>query len=500
MNTLTTVLLVIYVGTSLLLLIYGLNAYLMVGLYLRQRRRRRQAPPAEPPYCSEGELPMVTTQLPIYNERNVIERLLRAVCAMDYPRDRHQIQILDDSTDETTALIADLTRQLRADGHDVQHRRRDERSGYKAGALAEGLAEARGEFIAIFDADFLPERDFLRRTIPTIAADPNCAFVQTRWGHCNRDFSLLTYLQSIGIDGHFVVEQATRSRNDLFFNFNGTAGVWRKAAIAAAGGWQADTLTEDLDLSYRALLAGWRARFLDQVVAPAEIPTDINALKAQQRRWAKGSIQTAMKLLPTVLTDPRTRLFKKIQACLHMTHYMIHPLILVLTILVLPLIFLLGLNFTSPFTAPVVSVMLLALCGPSTLYLVAQVAKGGDWRRALLWMPALIALGIGLAVNNTRAVIEGLLGKRSEFVRTPKLGAAAEGTTPLTGSKRYQPPRSRLYLVEIFMGLWALAAFVGYLIEIGSLAGCLLLVQAIGFTAVGLISLTHHRHAARSGC
>jgi len=498
-----------YVVASILLLVYGINAYVMIGLYWRSRQRR-QAEEREilarfKANHTDADLPIVTTQLPIFNEQNVIERLLRAVCAFDYPTDKHEIQVLDDSTDETTKIVAKLVADLQADGHDIHHIHRSDRTGYKAGALAVGLQHARGECTAVFDADFVPPPDFLRRTVPFLLEDPQCGFVQTRWGHRNRDFSMLTLLQSIGIDGHFVVEQSARSWNNLFCNFNGTAGLWRIKTIEAAGGWRADTLTEDLDLSYRAILAGWQPRFLRDVITPAEIPTNINALKSQQRRWAKGSIQTAMKLLPIVLRDRHIRLFKKIQATIHLTHYMIHPLILVMTLLVLPLIHLLQIRFTSPFTAPLVGVMLLALFGPSSLYIFSQFAAGQNWKRALLAMPALVALGIGLAVNNSRAVLEAFLGRESEFVRTPKLGFLAESSHKNTGDtkpdcKAYRQPLSRLYLLEIFMGAWALASFIGYLTLIGSLAGALLLVQAIGFTYVGVVSVKHHRYAGKLGC
>jgi hypothetical protein len=264
-------------------------------------------------------------------------------------------------------------------------------------------------------------------------------------------------------------------------------------------------LTEDLDLSYRALLAGYHPRYLLDVITPAEIPTNINALKAQQRRWAKGSIQTALKLLPTVLRDQSCSLFKKIQASVHLTHYMIHPLILLMTILILPLTHLLNLRFTTPFTWPLVALMLLALFGPSSLYVFSQAATGQRWRRTLWLMPAMVALGIGLAVNNSRAVLEGFLQRGGEFVRTPKLGQTAEVAPAAAGSvrqtvKSYRPPMSRLFLVEIFMGAWALTAFLGYLLALGSLAGFLLLIQAIGFTCVGLLSLRHHLYARKLGC
>ncbi len=372
--------------------------------------------------------------------------------------------------------------------------------------MAEGLRRAKGEYIAIFDADFVPPPDFLRSTMPFLLEDERCGFVQTRWGHRNSDFSPLTFAQSVGIDGHFVVEQSARAWNGLFFNFNGTAGVWRKRAIEDAGGWQADTLTEDLDLSYRTQLAGWVSRYLLDVITPAEIPTNINALKSQQRRWAKGSIQTAMKLLPTVWKRTDFKLFKKMQATLHLTHYLIHPLIFLITLLVAPLLYLVELRSSSLYVAPIIALMFLALLGPSALYVFSQGATQGNWRRRLLWMPALMSLGIGLAANNTQAVLEGMMGRKGEFVRTPKLGSHAEaqfGRTEASGAimhrQSYRQPLSRLFMVEIFMGLWALSAFLGSVTSVGFAASPFLLIQAVGFTYVGLTSIAHHRAIEKQG-
>ncbi len=492
------VLLGIYIAASFGLLVYGINAYVMLGLMVPRRKKQAAADRkiSETFALTGDDLPLVTTQLPIYNEKNVVARLLQAVCAFDYPRDRHEIQVLDDSTDETSTVVATLVAELRTAGHDIHHIRREHRQGFKAGALAEGLHVAKGEFVAIFDADFVPAPDFLRSTIPFLLADERCCFVQTRWGHRNRHFSLLTELQSIGIDGHFVIEQAARAWHGLFFNFNGTAGIWRTAAIADAGGWKADTLTEDLDLSYRALMRGWRPRYLMNYVTPAEVPTDINALKAQQRRWATGSIQCAVKMLPAVLAQPDIGVFKKIQAALHLTHYLIHPLILILTLLVLPLVRLRGVVFSDALTLPLMALVLVAMFGPSTLYVVSQAVSGGRWRRSLWLMPLLIGIGIGLAANNSLAVARALLGlKGGEFVRTPKLGAQAEGqsSAQTAGDIGYRQPLSPLFIFELFLGVWALGAFATFVVTVGPGAGILLLIQALGFTAVGVLSVLHGR-------
>ena len=270
-------------------------------------------------------------QLPIYNERNVAERVIRAAASMDYPRDRLEIQVLDDSVDETKQIIDRLVEKLAREGLDIKAIRREDRDGYKAGALANGTALARGEFLAVFDADFVPGPDFLRRALPPFLADAKIAFVQTRWGHLNRDENILTICLALGIDGHFLVEQPARAKSGLFMNFNGTAGVWRRQAIEDAGGWSSRTLTEDLDLSYRVLLAGWKPCYIEDVAVPSELPATITGAKSQQFRWAKGSIQTAMRNLPRVWRGPYS-LFEKIEAFLHLTNYLIHPMMLVLAV------------------------------------------------------------------------------------------------------------------------------------------------------------------------
>jgi cellulose synthase/poly-beta-1,6-N-acetylglucosamine synthase-like glycosyltransferase len=492
----------LYLICSMLLHVYGINSYIMIGLYLRSRKARlredRDLLASQTRALSDADLPVVTTQLPIYNEKLVLERLLKAVVAFDYPRDKHEIQLVDDSTDETQVLAARLAEEMRAAGHDVTHHHRPHREGYKAGALADAMKSARGDILAIFDADFVPPPDFLRKTVPYMLADDHCGFVQTRWGHRNRNFSMLTRLQSIGIDGHFGVEQPARCWSGLFFNFNGTAGIWRRQAIDEAGGWQPDTLTEDLDLSYRTLLAGWRARYLPEVVTPAEIPTDINALKSQQYRWAKGSIQGAVKLLPQVWRRRDLPLFKRIQATLHLTHYVIHPLILLITLLTVPLILLYNAEFVAVWIAPLLLLMFLALLGPITLYVFSQGVTKGSWRRTLLLLPVMMAFGIGLAVNNTRAVISGLSGRRSEFVRTPKLGDAAErkqskGSLKSKMASAYQIPRSGTSMIEILLGVWAVIAIIANWHVTGFLAGPFLFIQAAGFAGVGLVSLAHGR-------
>ncbi len=493
LDFLALALLVLYCLAALVLFVYALNCFVMVFLSGRKRaeRTREDEDVLERFWREKGEgfLPPVTTQIPLFNEANVAERVIRAACAMDYPRDLHEIQVLDDSTDGTGEITERVVREYKEKGYRIDRIARKDRNGFKAGALAEGLKRARGELVAIFDADFVPPGDFLKKTVPFLVEREKLGFVQTRWGHRNRFFSLLTMAQSIGIDGHFAVEQSARCWNGLFLNFNGTAGVWRKRAIVEAGGWQDDTLTEDMDLSYRAQLAGWEPHYLFHVVTPAELPTDINAFKIQQHRWAKGSIQTAKKLLPRILSKGDISFFKKLQAFLHMTHYTINPLMVFMTLLALPLLFLSHRWFHPWIMAGLLFQMFVSLAGTNLLYLFSQKMAYRDWWKNLRFLPALMGLGVGMAVNNSKAVLEAFMGKKSPFVRTPKLGEAAE--VPMGKAKWYGSRMNRLFIVEFFLGAWSLAAFLKYLVLLKFLVGPILMINAVGYTAVGILTLSH---------
>jgi hypothetical protein len=404
------------------------------------------------------EWPPVTVQLPVYNERAVVVRLIEAAGALDYPADRLEIQVLDDSSDGTSALAAAAVERLRARGLDAKHLRRAAREGYKAGALAAGLAVARGEFVAVFDADFVPARDFLRSMLPHFTG-PGIGMVQARWGHLNRDRSALTAAQATLLDAHFLLEHSARARRGLFFNFNGTAGIWRRACIDAAGGWSHDTLTEDLDLSYRAQLAGWRFAFVPQVVVPAELPSDMEAFKSQQRRWVKGSIQTARKLLPELWRRPLPARVK-LEAFLHLTSNVAYPLLLALGLLLLPVM--LGTTTLPPALVWGLHAGVLALgVVPVAAFLGAarREAGGGAWA-ITRDVAAALALGAGLSANNARAVFEGLGPRVGNWERTPKTGEGVRAAPRQSAG----PPRAQggaeSLLAAYFaaLGIWAAAA------------------------------------------
>jgi len=440
-----------YFVTLVILAVFGTHRYLMIYLYYKHRSRR----PTEAPL--PDELPIVTVQLPIYNELYVVERLLDSVIKIRYPRERLEIQVLDDSTDETRRLARELVERHRENGFDIHYLHRENRTGYKAGALDAGLRVARGELVLIFDADFVAPPDILERTVGHFA-DPAVGMVQARWGHINRDYSLLTRVQSVLLDGHFIVEHGGRNRSGRFFNFNGTAGVWRRRAIEDAGGWQHDTLTEDLDLSYRAQMRGWRFVYLQDLVSPAEVPVEMNAFKSQQHRWAKGSVQTCKKLLPRVLAAPLP-LALRLEATVHLTANFAYPLMVVLSLLMFPAMVIrynMGLWEMLIVDVPLFLAATLSVC---SFYLVSQrEIFGAGWRAQAKYLPAVLAVGIGLSVNNTKAVLEGLFGGQSEFKRTPKYRVEQLGDE--WRHKRYRGSFSLVPFVELLLGLYFTAMAV----------------------------------------
>ena len=471
---------------------YGAHRAYLLYLYTRYRPR----PPAGPPDDDgDDDLPFVTVQLPVYNERYVVERLIDAAARLDYPPRRLEIQVLDDSTDETQQVAAAAVARWSARGVAIRRLHRAERTGYKAGALAAGLRAARGEAIAIFDADFLPPRDFLRRALPPLR-EPGVGLVQARWGHVNRDCSWLTRVQALLLDAHFVLEHGARHRGGCFFNFNGTAGVWRRAAIDAAGGWQPDTLTEDLDLSYRAQLAGWRFVFLPDLVAPAELPVEMNAFKTQQHRWALGSIQTCLKVLPPVLRSGLP-LRIRLEAFFHLTANFNYPLLLLASVLLVPALFLRAQAGSQTLLLVDVPLFCAAALSMVNFYAVSQRAVRRDWLSQLRYVPLAIAVGIGLSVNNTRAVLGALRRVRPPFVRTPKYGVV--GRRDEWRSKRYRQAVAGQPLVELALGLYFTLAAIGAAASGLFAAVPLLGVFSFGFLYMGLASLLQQLRPGRAG-
>ena len=481
----------VYIGAMAMVCLYGLHRYALVFLYFKHRRNR--------PVCPDqfDELPRVTVQLPMYNEQLVAKRIIEQACKIDYPRDKFEIQVLDDSTDQTCRIARKAVDDARRDGFDISYISRENRRGYKAGALANGLASAKGEYITIFDADFMPTPEILLRSIPYFK-DPDVCVVQARWEHLNRTDSLLTQSQAILLDGHFAIEHVARNRSERFMSFNGTAGTWRRSAIDHAGGWQHDTLTEDLDLSFRAQLKGWKFIFLRDLTAPAELPSQMDAFKAQQFRWTKGGVQTALKLLPKVMLSSLP-LKVKVEAFFHLTCFSMHLYMLALVVMMFPAIFMqeASVENNSIFIGLInVGIFTLATLSATVFYVASQVELFGDWRTAMKFMPMMMALGIGLCVSNTKAIMEAIFGKTSEFVRTPKYGdhgrdaAARREAIPSRG----KGINNWLGIIEFILGAYMAICAIFSLVDLRSVFSApFLIIFSFGFFYVSLQS----RQAAR---
>jgi cellulose synthase/poly-beta-1,6-N-acetylglucosamine synthase-like glycosyltransferase len=468
-----------YLSVLIGLSAYGVHRYSIIYLFLKHRKN------APVPQSHFTELPKVTVQLPIFNEVYVVERLLKSVSELDYPRECLQVQVLDDSTDETKELTRTTVERLRAQGLNVELIQRTDRTGFKAGALETGLASAEGEFVCILDADFVPAPDLLQKTIHFFT-DPKIGMIQTRWGHLNRGYSLLTRVQAMFLDGHLLLEQTARSRSGRFFNFNGTAGLWRRSCIEEAGGWQHDTLTEDLDLSYRAQLAGWKFAFLPNVITPAELPVDMNGFKSQQHRWTKGSIQTCKKLLPTIWRS-KLPFMIKLEATAHLTSNFAYLLLACLCVLLHPSV--------GPATGWMrmllvdVPIFLCASCSVAVFYICAQrELHPRTWMKEILYLPALLALGVGMSLNNARAVLEAMFNHQSEFTRTPKYGI--ERKKQPWRSCRYMPLKTILPFIEMAFALY-FTYFIWFAVSNGQwLSVPFLLMFQLGFTYVSLCSIS----------
>jgi cellulose synthase/poly-beta-1,6-N-acetylglucosamine synthase-like glycosyltransferase len=479
-NAFDVAMMVPYFLVLFILAVYGLHRYWLVYDYYKYAKNT----PGPPPEIKTW--PRVTVQLPIFNERYVIERLVEAVSRFDYPRDLLDIQVLDDSTDETQQVARACVARFAAQGLPITYIHRANRAGYKAGALEHGLKTARGEFVAIFDADFLPSADFLRLSIPYFQ-DPAIGMVQARWTYLNRDYSLLTQVEAILLDGHFVVEHGARSRRGAFFNFNGTAGVWRRETIADAGGWQHDTLTEDTDLSYRAQLQGWRFLYLPDIECASELPVDMNGFKTQQARWAKGLMQTAKKILPRVMKSDAP-MHVKAEAFFHLTANVSYPLMILLSTMLLPAMIVRFYQGWMQMLVIDLPLFLASSCSISSFYLVAQKElRPKTWWRTFLYMPFVMATGIGISVRNAQGVIEAVIGKKTEFARTPKY--KIEGKADSFLKKSYNNKAGWLPYAEVFLGLYFIITVLYAILNETYATVPFLLLFVWGYLYTGVMSL-----------
>ena len=471
---------VFYFCVTIALSLYGLHNLITTIMYLTMKPTKKRKPEAE----SLQEWPPVTVQLPIFNEKYTVERLLRAVTGLDYPPDRLQIQVLDDSTDDTRDLLTRLVEGYKCQDINIELIHRPDRKGYKAGALNYGLLTATGELVAIFDADFVPKPDWLKRTVPSFQnAELGC--LQTRWGHTNQQYNSLTRAEALGIDGHFIVEQTVRSKNGFFLNFNGTAGLWRRACIEDAGGWQWDTLTEDLDLSYRAQMRGWKFDYLPDVVVPAELPPQVEAYKKQQFRWAKGSFQVVRKILPSVLRA-ELPLTVRFMALLHLTGYFVHPLMLSILLFTLPV------GLLVPDAFKLFPISLIAGLGPPLLYLTATATQHRSIFKRLRAFPLLVIVGFGLSLSTTIAVLEGLFSKGGAFIRTPKLNIGNKPKQKQKIDHNYVTPLGAMVWIEIILGLYALTTGILLMPYLGWGILFWMVIYMLGFFYIAGLNLIQH--------
>lgn len=488
----TAIFITIYFFDIVMLFIFGLHSLVMVYLY-RKSHAYCESEPEKYYSLKQTDLPVVTVQLPIFNELFVVDRLIDSTIELKYPKNKLEIQVLDDSTDETVEKVSSIVKKYKNLGFNIRHIHRKDRSGHKAGALENGLKQCQGEFVAIFDADFIPNPDFLLKTLPYFK-EKNIGLVQTRWGHINPDFNILTKAQSYGIDGHFMIEQVARNGNHLWMNFNGTAGIWRKECIIDAGGWEHDTLTEDFDLSYRAELKGWKFRYFKDIVCKAEIPALISSYKSQQFRWCKGSIQTAIKLLPRIWKadlDWKTRS----EAIIHLLNYSVHPLMIINILFTAPLLLMEYWSGLSLFDLPVLMLfgtatfLSIGSIGPLVFYAYSQKVLRNDWKRRLFYLPIMVMIGTGIAIVNSRAWLEAVLGIKSGFKRTPK--HKIEGNNDnLVDKMKYNVPIDMHIILEFFMGVYCLfCIYLSVIVEKPFIIG-FLVIYSLGFLFISCGTLT----------
>ncbi|NWK02043.1 glycosyltransferase [Marine Group I thaumarchaeote] len=479
-NPFTSFVFYIFIACAIIIIAYTCNFYYLA--FLSGRRKENQNT------VSIGE-PTVTIHLPIYNEKYVTKRLINSVCDLDYPKEKLCIMVLDDSDDNTTEQIAELVENYKGKGFDISHVRRGTRQGYKAGALKYAMKYTKSEFVAIFDADFIPPKWYLKKAIPYFSK-PNIGFVQCRWGHINENYSALTQAQALSLDFHFLVEQRAKSNSHLFMNFNGTAGIWRKECIEDSGGWHTATLVEDLDLSYRAQMKGWKCLFIPDIVVNAELPVQMNGAKRQQFRWAKGSIQCAIKLLGGILVKRKIAIDAKLQAFVQLTRHIVFPLMLI-QFLALPILLASNVNLYIVSFLPVVTLATYVAMGPGAYLFIIRNMYDKNRKEKAIAMPYLIIYSMGMAVNNTIAVIDAMVGKKSEFLRTPKYGIVKN--TDDWRTKAYNLPFSKTTLLELFFGIYGIMAILIAIYSRNPIWVPIIALQTMGFLYIACMSFSHTR-------
>ena len=479
-NPFTYLMFDLFIIAAILITAYTCNFYYLA--FLSGRRKEN--------YDIIGiEEPTITIQLPIYNEKYVAARLVNAICALDYPKEKMQIMILDDSDDDTVGLLEDLVSEHKRNGFDIIHVRRGTRDGYKAGALKHAMKSTTTELVAIFDADFLPPSWFLKKVIPYFSK-PNIGLIQCRWGHLNENYSALTQAQALSLDLHFLVEQRAKSNSHLFMNFNGTAGIWRKKCIDDSGGWHTATLVEDLDLSYRAQMKGWKCLFLPNVVVEAELPVQMNGAKRQQFRWAKGSIQCAIKLLSDIIVKRKISIEAKLQAFIQLTRHIVFPLMLV-QFLTLPILLASEINLYVVSFLPAITIAAYLAMGPGAYLLVIHNLWKKNWKYKAKALPYLLVYSIGMSVNNTVAVFDAVLGKKNEFLRTPKYGIIKK--TDDWRNKAYNLPFTKTTLLEIFFGIYGIMGILIAIFSNNPIFAPLIGLHVVGFFYIAYLSISHSR-------
>ncbi|NOS62235.1 MAG: glycosyltransferase [Nitrosarchaeum sp.] len=480
LNSFTQFIFDLFIASAIIISAYTCNFYYLTYLSIKRKEILSTA---------NVGTPSVTIQLPIYNEKYVAQRLVDAVCMMDYPKEKMRIMVLDDSDDETVDLLSDVVAKYKKQGFQIDHIRRGTRKGYKAGALKHAMQTTDTEFVAIFDADFIPPNWFLKRAIPHFS-NSNIGLVQCRWGHVNENYSAITQAQALSLDFHFLIEQKAKSNSNLFMNFNGTAGIWKCACIADAGGWHTATLVEDLDLSYRAQMKGWKCVFLPDIVVDAELPVQMNAAKRQQFRWAKGSIQCAIKLLADIVIKRKVSVEAKIQAFVQLTRHIVYPLMLV-QFLALPVLLASNMNLYLVSFIPALTIAAYLAMGPGAYIVIIQSMYHKSWKSKAKILPALLVYNAGMSVNNSVAVFDAVFGKKNEFLRTPKYGIVNKEDN--WRDKAYNLPFTKTTLLEIFFGIYGLMGILISIFSNNPVFAPIIGLQTVGFFYISYMSLSHTR-------